>query len=412
MNEATDGKDIDVKRVVAEFEKNCADFQKTTKEIVEQQIKGHVDPLLEAQRDRINEAISKSEDALDAATKAQAFAKTQRGFSADGKEVSAEEAKIKQAFQHYIRKGADSSFTPEHAEIMLRLTKKLSSASDPAGGYAVLPDVDREITRILTETSPIRRIARVKTISSDQYEKLQRVDGAGAGWADRDEAPTETSTPTFRKLTIKAWKLWAEPQISQDLIDDAFIDIEAELSQAVSEAFEVLENTAFVSGDGVGQPRGFLDYPAGTAWNQIEQVISGDDAGITYDGLIDLISAPKDGYLANAVFVMKRSTVAHIRKLVNGNGDPLWVPGLGSEPSTLLGYPIVRAADMPAIAQNALAVAFGDFRRGYTIVDRIGTRVLRDPYTSKPFVKFYTTKRVGGGVDNFEAIKLMKISAT
>lgn len=398
----------DVKKIVHEFKHDWESFKKLNKETIDQQIKGHVDPLLEQHLNRINEALSKSEDAIDAATKAQALIKANREMGVS-QEDEAKRA-LKEAFLHYIRKGADIGLTQEKLNILNLHTKKLSSASDPAGGYAVLPDMDREITRILTETSPMRRVARVKTISSDQYEKLQRVDSAGAGWADRDNSPTETSTPTFRKLSIKAWKLQAMPQISQDLIDDAFIDIEAELTQAVAETFDVLENTAFVVGDGVGQPRGILDFPAGTAWGQIEQVPSGSNSGLTYEGLIDLVAALKDGYLSNAVFMMKRSAVAAVRKMTNTGGDPLWVPGLGAEPATLLGYPIVRAADMPAIAQNALSIAFGDFRRGYVIVDRLGTRVLRNPYTNPPYVSFWTYRRVGGHVDNYEAIKLQKIT--
>lgn len=400
----------EIKQAVDSIHSAFAEFKATQKEVIAQEVKGALDPLLAEKFDRINDAITKAEDAKDAAEKAQAMAQARREVEQKADGLSAEQREIRSAFLKYVAQG-ENKLNEKETNLLITHTKALSSGSDTAGGYTVMPQFDTEITRVLNETSPVRRVATVKQVSSDQYEKLQRTDRAGAAWADRDAAPTETDTPTFKKLTIKAWKLAAEPQISQDLLDDSFINIEQELMNAVIEEFELTENTAFVSGDGVGQPRGFLSYDAGTSWGQIEQVASGNASALTYNGLIDLVYSLKDAYLARAAFMMKRSTVAAIRKLADSQGNPLWQPGFGSEPATLLGYPIVRANDMPAIASNALAIAFGDFSRGYTIIDRVGTRILRDPYTSKPFVKFYTTKRVGAAVDNFEAIKLQKISA-
>lgn len=382
-------------------------FKSTQAEVIKESVKGYVDPLLQEKLDRINDAISIAEDAKDAAEKAQVLAKARNEVENRAGEVT----ELSKAFVNYLRNGSDR-LDAKDRDLLQVHTKGLSSGSDPAGGYTVIPTFDTDITRVLNETSPVRRVATVKQISSDQYEKLQRTDRAGASWADnRDASPSESTTPTFRTLSIKTWMLEAEPRIAQNLIDDSYINIVQELQNAVIEEFELTENTAFISGDGTGQPRGILDYTAGTSWGQVEQIVSGHASTLTYNGLIDLVYGLKDGYLQRAAFMMKRSTVAAIRKLVDDQSNPLWTPGLGSEPATVLGYPIIRANDMPAVAANALAIAFGDFGRAYTIIDRIGTRIMVDPYTAKPHVKYYTTKRVGGGVVNFEAFKIQKISA-
>lgn len=404
-----------IKQSIDELHTNFSEFQKKNKEATEQAVKGYVDPLLASQVDKLNEAISKAEDAKEAAEKAQAIAQAQRSVEhAVEKGNSPEQVQYRNAFTKFII-GGEEKMTEQEKQVLRQPSEKvfgksLASASDPSGGYFVMPEMDSEITRVLNETSPIRSIARVITIGSDQYERMQNTDYAAAVWADRDGAPSETDPQSYKKLSLKAHKLYAEPRISQDLLDDAFINIEQELMSSLAESFALAENTAFVSGNGVGQPRGFLDYTAGTSWGQVEQIITGSAAALTFDGLVNLVYGLKDGYLARARFVMKRSTVAACRKLVDGNGNAIWQPGFGSEPATLMGYPIVRAADMPAVGSNALCIAFGDFSQGYFIIDRLGTRVLRDPYTAKPFVKFYTTKRVGGGVNNYEAIKLQKCS--
>lgn len=416
----------DINKAVGEIKNNFAQFQATLKEVVSEQVKGHVDPLLKANLDRANEAITVAEDAKEAAEKAHALSKMQRmagealqkGVEINGR-VHKTSDDVKTALAKFLRVG-EQGMDHKELEVLKMHTKSLSSGSDPAGGYAVIPEMDSVITRILYETSPIRQVAEVKMISTDQMERLQRVDKAASGWADRDVAPSQSAAPTFNKLSIKAWKQFAEPAISQDLIDDAFIDVEAELTMAVAEVFELTENTAFVSGNGVGQPRGFLNYSATgdwttdvnlPTWNAIQQVNSGNASALTYGGIIDLVYSLKDGYHKRANFLANRLTVAALRKLVDGIGQALWTPGFGSEPAQFMGYPILRCSDMPTVQASSLSLAFGDFSKGYLIVDRIGTRILRDPFTAKPFILFYTTKRVGGQVNNFEAIKLQKTSA-
>lgn len=309
------------------------------------------------------------------------------------------------AFGVYLRKG--------EAEGLANLeTKALSVGSDPEGGYAVTPEMSGRIATTIFESSPIRSIAAVETISSDALEMLVDKDEAASGWVGETATRTETATPDLAKARIPVHELYAEPRSTQKLLDDANFNVDDWLARKVADKFARDEATAFVGGTGVGQPRGFTTYPAGTAWSQIEQVNSGAASAITADGLISLQNALKQGYLARAVWVMKRTTIGEVRKLKDANNQYLWQPGLAQDqPPTLLGHRVVAADDMPAVAANALAIAFGDFTSAYTIVDRVGIRVLRDPFTAKPYVKFYTTKRVGGDVVNFEAIKIQKIAA-
>lgn len=384
-------------------------LKETLKQQHEQGIKGHVDAYLDEKLDRINAAIAKNEELLEKQEKAKAKENLRREVAAAMDEV---DPNLRSAWINFIRKDKED-LTSEEKSILAMNSKSLNSGQDTQGGYLVLPYFDTAITKRIYETSPMRQVATVKSISTDQYEKDNSPDLADASWGMRDDAYTETSTQTYGRLTIRVMDLYAYPKVSQKLLDDAFLDVEAELLDSIATKMELKENTAFLLGnDPNKQPRGLLTYDAGTSWGQIEQVVSGSAAALTVDGLNDLETALKDGYLANARFMMNRSTLNKIRKLVDANGNAIWSPQLGSEPATLLGYPIVKAADMPNVEAGALAIAFGDFRRAYTIVDRMGTRVLRDPYTAPPYVKFVTTRRVGGGVDNFEAVKLLKVAAS
>lgn len=290
--------------------------------------------------------------------------------------------------------------------------KALSVGVDPDGGFLVPTQVSRRIISRFYETSPIRQIAMVETIGTDEYEIPVDEDEAGVGWANETQTRAETTTPKFGKKIIATHEQYAEPRATQKLLDDASIDMEQWLANKVSERFARAEATAFVVGTGVGQPRGFTTYPNGTSRNQIEQVASGAATAVLADGLINLTMSLKAPYLGNATWLMKRSTEAAVLVLKNGQGDYMWRPGLTvGQPAALLSYPVRQADDMPVIGAGTTPIAFGDFRQGYTIVDRMGIRTLRDPFTAKPFVKFYTTRRVGGDVVLFEAIKLMVISA-
>jgi HK97 family phage major capsid protein len=213
------------------------------------------------------------------------------------------------------------------------------------------------------------------------------------------------------QFEIPVHEIYAKPKITQTLLDDTVFDVESWLARKVGSKFSRKQNTAFILGDGIKQPRGVLTYPAGSGHKQIEQIVSGNATALTGDGIIALTGSLKEAYLANATFLMNRATLTQLRTLKDGQGNYLWQPNyqLGLA-QTLVGYPIRTGEDMPTVAAGALPIAFGDFREAYLIVDRQGVRVLRDPYSSKPFVEFYHTARVGGDVVNFEAIKLQKIS--
>jgi HK97 family phage major capsid protein len=290
--------------------------------------------------------------------------------------------------------------------------KAMSVGSDPDGGYWVTPEVSARLLKIVFESSPMREIATVETISTDAIEYPVDEGEADCGWVGETATRTETNTPQVGVQRIPVHELYANPKATQKLLEDASINVEAWLAQKVGEKFGRTEATAFVSGNGIKKPRGFLDYGSGTTRGTLEQVNSGAAADVTFDGLLNLTNALKEFYHAGAVFLMRRATVGKVLLLKDGNGQYLWRPDMtAGKPSTLIGYPVYQAADMPAVGAGNLAIAFGNFKVGYTIVDRLGITTLRDPYTATPFVKFYTRKRVGGDVVNFEAIKIQKIAA-
>ncbi len=291
--------------------------------------------------------------------------------------------------------------------------KALSVGSDPDGGQLVPTAVSNRIITQVYETSPVRQVATVETIGSDSWEVPNDLGEFDSGWVGETEGRPETNTSQIGTLKIPVHEIYAKPKATQKLLEDASVNIEAWLSRKVADRFARQEATAFVTGNGVKKPRGFLTYPNGTSGAKIEQIASGNATAITADGLINLMISLKDFYAAGAVWMMKRATVGAVMLLKDGNGQYMWRPGLDAgKPSMLLGSPVYQANDMPAVAGGALPVAYGNFREGYTVVDRLGITVLRDPYSAKPFVEFYSRKRVGGDVVNFEAFKLMVVAAS
>jgi HK97 family phage major capsid protein len=315
-------------------------------------------------------------------------------------------------FVQYLRKG---DIAPE--------LKALSVSTDSEGGYAVSATMSDQITQTLFSTSPVRPYARIVTVQSDAFEELVDKSDLEAQWAGETAARPETATPQLAKLRIPVREIYANPKATQQLLDDASIDVEAWLSAKLADKFARLENAAFVGGNGVTQPRGIVSYPATTdadatrAWGTLQYVASGASGAFAAsnpaDKLIELVYALKAEYRAGAVWLMNRDCARRVRQFKDGQGNYLWQPATtAAQPEMLLGFPVVLAEDMPAIAANSFSVAFGNLRAGYTIVDRAGVSVLRDPYSAKPHVLFYTRKRVGGDVVNFEAIKLLKFSAS
>lgn len=329
---------------------------------------------------------------------------------------SAGEIQHKAAFDLYVRTG-------ESVGLKSLETKALSAGSGPDGGYLVPPPAERELLRRMATISPIRAIASVREISSSSFKKAFSTTGPAAGWVAETAARTQTNSPVLAELNFPAMELYAMPSATQTLLDDGVIDVESWIADEIDTVFAEQEGAAFVNGDGVNKPTGFMTpakvAQASWAWGKIGYVATGVAGGLPAmntttgvgpsDALIDLIYALKRGYRQNAVFVMNRKTQSVVRKLKSTTGEYIWQPPLSvGQNATLMGFPLVEAEDMPDIAADATPIAFGDFRRGYLVVDRVGVRVLRDPYSAKPYVLFYTTKRVGGGVQDFDAIKLLK----
>ena len=307
------------------------------------------------------------------------------------------------AWGRYVRSGDESG--------MARLdVKSLNTGTDDQGGYVAPPELNQLIEARLMAASPMRQIATVRQTSAGTFRKPIGL-GVEAQWAAETGARATTTTDGLALIEFPAGELFAQPAATQTLLEDSYADIDAWLADEVETAFAAQESAAFITGDGVNKPKGLLDHAivdeASHTWGNIGSVTGDFTAPSAADDLIDLIYAPKSQYRANGRFVMNRRTVSEVRKLKDADGRYLWQPGTGGESSSIMGYPVTEIEDMPDIGAGNAAIAFGDFRRGYLIVDRVGTRVLRDPFSSKPFVLFYTTKRVGGGVQHFDAIKVM-----
>lgn len=294
--------------------------------------------------------------------------------------------------------------------------KALTVNSDPNGGYLTMPEFGGIIETYVYETSPLRRLASVIEIGTDTLEYVLDNDQAGWGWVGETQARPDTYTPQLGKLAITVGEMYAMPNVSQKMLEDAYVDVEAWIAGKVAEVFARGEATAFISGNGVNKPRGLLTYPAGNsvAASQVQQVYSGNASGFTYGGLLALQNSLKEDYQANAVFLTQRASNVALLSIADNQARPIfnlnYDKNAGLE-TTILGKPVIFAADMPAVATNAAALAYGDFKKAYQIVDRRGITVLRDPFTNKPFVRFYTTKRVGGAVVNYEAFALQIVHA-
>lgn len=371
--------------VMAAFE---AYKQANDERLAEIEAKGTHDPLLDAKLKKLDRRLD--EISLKAARPEEAS--PARSDTEQG-----------EAWSRYLRSGDESG--------LARLdVKSLSASTDDQGGYTAPPELDRLIEARLMQASPMRQIASVRQTTAGVYRKPVSL-GVGAAWVAETGSRAQTTTAGLSLLEFPAGELYAMPAATQTLLNDSYADVDAWLADEVEAAFSIQESAAFVTGDGDGKPRGFLDYDvvaeASHVWGKIGSVAGDFTASDAGDQIIDLIQTPKSQYRSNGRFVMNRKTVASVRKLKDTDGRYLWRPGMNGEGQTIFGYPVTELEDMPDIGTGNAAIAFGDFRRGYLIVDRQGAQVLRDPYSAKPYVLFYTTKRVGGGVQNFDAIKAM-----
>lgn len=365
----------------------------------------------------VAEKLARIEETLDSAKRVSdsLALKAARPHLATGNMRSTSDLAHKAAFDGYVRRG--------DASRLARIEEKalaVGTNSGADGGYLVPPETEAAVNSALKAISPMRAISGIRQVSGSVYNRPFATTGVGTGWTAETASRTQTTTPTLANLQFPTMELYAMPAASQSLLDDTIVNIDEWLAEEVRIAFAEQEGSAFVTGDGSNKPKGFLAYDtvanASWAWGKIGFVTSGAagafPASNPGDKILDLVYAAKAPYRANGTFMMSRATVSAVRKLKDGQGNYLWQPANapGEWPS-LLGYPVAESEDMPDIAADAFGIAFGDFSRGYLIVDRAGIRVLRDPYSAKPYVLFYTTKRVGGGVQDFDAIKLLKFSA-
>lgn len=323
---------------------------------------------------------------------------------AGGPGVGVKDKEYTDAFMAHMKKG----------DIQAALNK----GADAEGGYLTPTEWDRTITDKLVLVSPMRQLATVQPISTNSFTKLFNLGGTNSGWVGEAAARPGTNNSTFASLAYATGELYANPAATQQILDDAEINIESWLAGEVQTEFARQEGLAFLSGDGTNKPTGLLTYIAGNAnaakhpYGAIAKVKSGNASAITADGIIDLVYNLPSAFTGNASFILNRKTMGLIRKLKDGQGNYLWQPSyVAGQPSTLAGFPVIEVPDMPDVAAAATPILFGDFKQGYLVLDRIGVRVLRDPYTNKPYVSFYTTKRVGGGLLNPEPLRALSIEA-
>jgi HK97 family phage major capsid protein len=391
----------DVAALFADFSSAFEEFKRTNDQrLGELEQRGAADGLLEGKLDRLNAVLDGQKQAMD-----RALAERARPLL-DGQAGTEEGGEYKQAFSAYVKRGEE---------------KALSSGVGADGGYIVPTQTEIEIGRLMTAVSPIRAIAGVRQVSSAVYKRPISLSGPTVGWVGETGARPTTASPVLAELSYPTMELYAMPAATASFLDDAAVDVGQWIAEEVNAAFAAQETTAFVNGDGVNKPKGFLAAPtvaeANWSWGNLGYLATGVAGALpasnASDVLIDLVYALKAGYRQNASWVMNRKVQGALRKLKDADGNYLWQPAASAEgKARFMGFDLVEAEDMPNMAPNSFSVAFGDFRRGYLIVDRQGVSVLRDPFSSKPYVLFYTTKRVGGGIADFDAIKLLKFAVS
>ena len=301
--------------------------------------------------------------------------------------------------------------------------KGMRVSDNENGGYLVPESVVGPLVQRLFDGSPMRQVARIQTISGNAVEGVVSYGQLSVSWLDEVTASSDPATPTLKKYRIEVNNQRSSPRIGANMLEDAAVNVEQWLSDSIARDFALSEQTAFITGSGVGRPRGITTYTTAAtadssrAWGQLEHVATGTSGGFGsnangVDKLIDLTGKLKSGYRQGAVFMMSKATLAAVRVLKTSGGDYIWQPSTqAGNPSVLLGYNVVEAEDMPAVGADSLSIAFGNFGNGYMVVDRLGLSVLRDPFSNNPYITFHATRRVGGGVVDFDAIKFLKFSA-
>lgn len=382
---------------------------------------------LEEKLAKINSAI----DSRDAKIEEQ-FAELKRMGAPASSQNKDEE--VKSAFDKLLRTGSSARMSESEVEALSKKQAELSNGriraeeyksamiagSDPDGGFFVLPDLDKSIMKLAQDEIALMALSQIVTTSTSVYQKRVRTSGAGYTWEGEETHPDTTGTPIYSVLAFPVHTIAANPSISQELLQDADVNVEAELMEAMTQDFNQGIGDALINGNDNKRPRGILSYPsiadANWKWGTLGYTKSGKADGFATtapgDALVSMLYSLKAPYLANATWLMNRNTLAEIRKMKDGQGNYLWQPSFqAGQPDSLLGYSLRIDSKMPNLGANAMPIAFGDFRRGYLVVRRTGMTLIRDQYTQKPYVVFSTRMRIGGGVQNFEAIKLLKCAA-
>ena len=401
---------VELKKQFESVNRAITELRQKNDEAIDKKMK---DVVRTEELDRITAAVTELKTTMN--SELAALKRSPRGGPDEGK--SAEQIAHSKKFEEWFRTG-------DGERDLKDLQKKALAATydqDPAGGFTVRPEMDTAIDQVLKEVSPIRSLATVRSISSGSFEKLVNQHGVNSGWVGETDARPQTLAADLTKLSFPAMELYAMPAASQTLLDDASINIDQWIADEVTLEFAQKEGAAYVGGSGVNQPRGFLSYTnvlnSSYAWGSVGYTKTGHASAFAAtnpaDALVDLMFSLKAAYRTNAQFIMNRTVMGTVRKFKDGQGNYLADLRLRDNAlvESIFGKTVNEAEDMPSLGADTFPIAYGDFRRGYLIIDRIGTRVLRDPYTSKPYVLFYTTKRVGGGIQNFEAIKLLKCEA-
>lgn len=400
----------EIRELIEQQGKAFEEFKKSNDERLAAIEKDEARSELEAKTDRINDELGRLSAAVDELAK-----KANRPGAPGAEGDEALQAEHKTAWLKWVRKGDDAGLAD--------IERKAMNVGTPAdGGYAVPIQQDRDIMRLLTDLSPMRQVCRVMTVGTEDYRKLVNLGGTASGWVGETDARPATAGPTFAQIKPSFGELYANPEVTQKALDDIFFNVESELAADISESFSVLEGKAFLSGTGTNQPVGLLtaktsaDGDAARAFGTIQHIATGvaDNfpASDPADVLIDLIYSMKAGYRTGARFMLASTTLAAIRKWKDKDGNYIWQPSMqDGQPGSIFGYGYVTNEDMPAVGAGAIPVVFANFPQAYVIFDRIGIRQLRDPYTNKPFVGFYTTKRVGSMVANTQAVKFLKCVA-
>lgn len=410
---------MDLQETIQAIGQTFEEFKKANDERIKQiEQKGAADPLLEEKVDKISLALKDLEDTRKRLDKIEL--RQSRPNIGNYSETDSLKAEHREAFDRFIRKGDESGLR----EIE---TKALNITTGSDGGYLVPEVTDPNVVSQYLKVSPMRQIATVRTIGSSDYRILVNTRGTASGWVGETAARPETATPSIAEVQAVMGEVYANAYATQQLLDDAYFDAEGFLVQNLYDEFAQEEGAAFVSGNGTNKPKGFLGYTLSTSadgsrtFGQLQYKYTGTSGAFKttsatvnpIDDFVDLLHALKPEFRANATWVMNALTLAAVRKFKDADGGPVWQPAtMAGNPATILGYPVVEMPDMQDIGANSLSVAVGDFRSGYTIIDRVGVRVLRDPYTAKPHVAFYATKRVGGMVVDSDAIKVLKLGSS